>query len=458
MNIDEILTKDSLVFITQIILVTLFIAKRHSKTGERLVIFLYSVIAISYYNYYVKFFHDNNIITAHTAIYKLKLFGPFGIYDLGIFIIFLLFLVKKVITANNYFIATNKLFLYIFQREVILSIISLIGFALFFAEGGKVSILDQIRYYRNIIFGILCFCAVNYLVGRSQNKSFFIKLFTTLALVDLVNTVGQLFESLFVFNNYLWQRGGKDVILINQENLISAVFYLPIIFIKNSFPKWVKIFGLIFIGIIIYDFVKSIYFIIFLYILLGIFLLSRRIVPLFLISFICFLVVFMFFSPFIFSDTAIKDTRAGQLSSYLMESYKFPFSVIFGSGYGGYYNVKKSWEDGGEIKEIDRENINEGIQTQFQVPFFIFYKISGLIGLIVAVFYAILFLRHGMNFCKNNDFAKSFFILAFILMLNGPILFSSLPASLVYFFKLLMAGFCFSVYDNCNVKYKYVKR
>ena len=100
----------------------------------------------------------------------------------------------------------------------------------------------------------------------------------------------------------------------------------------------------------------------------------------------------------------------------LFEMYeKHKACSIFGVGFGGMIKHQELTDDGGEIRAIDVEQMKNNYTTTFQVPFFSFLKISGVVGLFLTIFMFCSIAKKSFQYNRKNLF---FSVMSVIFIIN----------------------------------------
>lgn len=422
---------DAFVFCAELIAL-LFVSTRRHVGFERYFLLFYGLTVLTAYNIYIKFIHDFNIPIARTFLYKFNVFGPFYLFDIFLFSAIFVLFIKYLLRPSGFGTSLgNQVGAVVYGRDLIIFLVSCVGFYLYVDMGYPGSVVSQMRPIRGLLLGTVAIWAFSRLSAGVENENHARRLVVTLAIIDLVNVVGEL-VSARIFADYVWQRGGHDVILLNQANSVAAVTYIPLLFLWRRFGYKVSLFGLIYLCLLLYDYTKGLYLLIPLIIIFyGIVSMYHGLINIKYAATICVVVLIgIFVLPGILSDKAISGTRSIQLVSYWKAIERVPTALAFGSGFGGMYSVIAETDDGGEIKEVDREE-SRTHQVQFQVPIFYFLKTSGLIGMSLAIAVVFVLFFWALKTRPFDPVLSVYFILMMITSLLAPPFLSGEPHSII---------------------------
>jgi len=432
---------DALVFIFELILSAAFIFKRH-KGFERLFFIFYSLVTFSAYNIFIQVVHDYNLPIARTALFKVPVF-------LNLYLLDIIALIACIIIFARVFLGRSKmhympssshgLMYQYYIRDVTLFFLSTVSFFLLIISDNLVDPASQLRPLRGLALGVFFGWMYFQLAHKINGYPKLYYVLTTFVILDSINILGELISAPY-FGQYLWDRGGHKVLLVDQANFMLALCYLPLLFSWRRFGKSVSFFGWIILLALLYDYIKGLYFFIPLSIFLFVFVLflsKGRIPKLFFSLTVPALLVGIMVLPNIFNDRAISGTRSIQLNAYLDYIEKNPPMAILGSGIGGMFPVYEETGDKGSIKEVDRKaSSNNNFQVQFQIPFIYYYKIAGILGLGVVLFAFSYGLMYSMRIVKINLIGGYYVIVALIVGLLFPPFLNSDPNVVVYFLRI----------------------
>lgn len=428
---------DSFVFMAQLIALY-FVSTRRHVGYERYFMMCYGLIALSAYNIYIKFIHDYNIPIARTALNKLNIIGSIYLIDIFVLSATIILLIRYVVRPTGFrWALNNRVIASAYGLNLLVYLISCIGYYYYSETLNQVSFVSQIRPVRGLLLGFVAIWAFTKLSSRLANKKQAHRIVITLVLIDVINVIGELISAQ-IFHDYVWQRGGHDVILLNQANSSAAITYIPILLTSKRFDSRVKVFGLLYIGLLLYDYTKG------LYILIPLVILGYGLVSVFYgrlaIKYAALICIIIFASflilPSIFKDRAISGTRSIQLNSYWQAVEHLPATLAYGSGFGGKYSLLAKTDDGGEMKSIERDEADDQ-QVQFQVPVFIFFKVAGFIGISLAIATVITLFFWAFKAKPLDPMVSMYIILVMILCLIETPFLHGEPNSNIYFVRCL---------------------
>lgn len=436
-NLVNAVIADSIIFILEFLLLLFWFYITPVKGVTRWFFFLYGVITFSSYNLYIKVIQDFNIPIPRTFLNKFKIVGPFYPIDILILVLFIYIVIKAF--KSFYLIdlqAKWKLGVSIFLINVFVFFVSSIGYFVYVVSGNPGDFVAQIRPVRGILLGAISIYFFTKILGscRSQEKAN--QILKSFIIIDAINIAGEIFASR-AFYDYLWERGGHKVILLDQADLYLAILYLPYLAsLKKN--KLLAIASIILVILMFLNYVKA--FILLLPILIISLFITNLLALKVDIKYSVYVLLVMLVGAYYFidiaNDKAITGTRAIQLSSYVADTSSKMTTFFIGIGPGGKYKVTKDTEDAGEIKEIDRNEM-DSLQTEFQIPFFIYYKIAGILGLLIIAAPIISFFKKAVFYVRKNQTITAFYITLISFILYGPPFIKASPDEVMYFTRFV---------------------
>lgn len=428
---------DIFVFLIELIIFFVIVIKRH-KDFERYFLIFYGFVSLSAYNIYIQFIHDYNIPIARTALFKLKIIGSLYLFDIVYLIVLLVLLIKYSRYRKIRLDKGQKINLMIFFRDILLLLFSFLGYFIYVNSGYSGDIVTQIRPLRGFLFSIVIIWLFFILINKIQSLEQAKRIIVTIAIIDFINIIGEALSS-HLFDEYVWQRGWHNVLLIDQANSMAVLYYIPLIIFYKKFGKFVALIGFLFLSLMIYDYVKGLYIglplIFFIYFMAGVLNNKINIKTLF------FIIIMAPFALWLILNTleskAISGTRTAQVQSYLHEINGNIYPHIFGSGFGGMYEKIIETDDGGEIKKIDLESTTHNKQVQFQVPFIYYFKIAGFIGLTVVVIFAFYQTFLILKLYNIDKMVSLYLVISFIVELLDPPFVTVSGDTVLFYEKLL---------------------
>lgn len=446
-NLESAILLDNILFtITLTIsLIVILIYKRKYYDSLEILIF-YMFVALSSYNIMIKPIHDYNIVIFRNAFYHYELIGPISFSDilfggLSIFYIIKIFLKGKVYKKS--------LIYYIAVRDFIIGAISIVAF--FITYNNFYTVNNELIYYRGIISLLI---PSVFLINRNLDKQKIFSIFYILMVIDLIDLVSGYFSTI-IFSNYVWQRFGNNVTIIDQDTAYTTVaFYSTVLLISffkkdNGIINKKNIIALLLIVISLflaftneYKEIFGIWAITILLLLLTNLMnikAYKRFVAVLLI--IVFLPALFIVANHYSTSTGIL-TRIGQtkdLFNYLNETNY----LLHGVGLGGKYKREnRTFEkDLGEIKAIDVIKVKEsqGYTRTYQVPLLFIIKISGVLGFLIFIFFSsyILFLLYKC-FINSDIWLASSTVLIMKMVVSGLLFLSANPIVFTIVIKWLL--------------------
>jgi hypothetical protein len=426
---------DAILFSFQTLLLIYISVKRH-KGFERYFIFVYGLISFSAYNIYIKFIQDYNIPIARTALFKIKFIGPMYLIDLLYLSILIMLFLRYIRFSKFKIFPAIKINLFFYSRDILLYLISIFSYLYYVNHGFIGDNIAQLRPIRGLILAFVLIWSSYILVNKIKSFEQAKHIIYTIVILDFINLISQIISARF-FSDYLWQRGWHDVILLNQGNSMAVLWYLPLIVFYKKFGKTVALFGLLFLGIMLYDYVKGLYFLIpllvFFYFLAGVSV-NRINIKLFL-SLLAIAPLVLYMLVKISQDKAIGGTRLIQVNSYMAEIKNNMTVQLIGSGFGGKYAILKKINDGGEMKKCDKD-ANSIKQIQFQVPIVLYYKLTGVVGSTVVAIFFLFSILIFIKYYKCDKMISVYILIAIIIGLLDPPFLTSSGTTLMFYEKL----------------------
>jgi hypothetical protein len=396
----EVLQKliiDSVFFYFGLLIALLIVCKRYQ--GQlRYCLIMYVIVTFSAFNIFIKPVQDYLIPIPRTFIFYYKVFDRLSLYDIFLLIVIAIITVKyisKKHNNNSKYIHKGILYAH-FYRDIILFFLSLLGGLVYLYVGGEVDWTVHIRIVRVFLSAIVIMHFIPYFIRKIDSCEKAQKLISTLSFLTLINMLSE-FVSSFFLQGISWERGGHSVVFFDQTSANLIMIYLPCILVPyKSLDKMTRFTSIIVTSLIFYNYIKTSY------LWSGLVLLSMGILglkynklpkrvlyiyPLFIIAMI------LYINFFISSSGNDKMTRVGQFESYI-ETIQKKNSILYitGVGDGGLFKRQNITEDGGEIRAMDLDK-NETVQFAFQLPFLIFFKRAGIIG-IICVLYIFIYSFH----------------------------------------------------------------
>lgn len=432
--------RDSAVFALEIISL-IFISFRRHKGFERKFMLVYGLVTFSAYNIYIQVVHDFNIPIARTFLFKYNIVGPLYLFDLFVIVVFVFILFGFVFRFSSIKRSLwSEAAALIYMRDFIIFFLSCVAFYVYLQNGMPVDISSQLRPIRGLVLGIVALWMYSRLLKGVVDFAHARKIINTFVLIDLINIGGELISAP-IFGRYLWQRGGHDVMLLDQANWTLAICYLPLIFMWRRFGYGPALFGFAFVSLLLYDFTKGLFFFIpiTLIVYVAINLLHGKLTKWNLFALCITILAAILVLPGIVQDKAIKGTRGIQLDSYLQFIDHLPSASVLGTGFGGMYRLLEATDDKGEMKEGERDLASD-YQVQFQVPVFYYYKIAGYLGFVLML--AALFVLFYLAFInRTQDAMLSYYmvVIAVSSFISSPFL-DPEPESVISFCRMLFMG------------------
>lgn len=422
--------------LAQWISVFYIIRKRH-PSSERAAFFAYAAYTLFAYNVYIKGVHDFNIPIPHTFLNKIKVAGPIYIVDVLTTCIIGHSLAQK-LRSNPRNSGGRLIFSSPWHTDLVIYLLSLLGFALYSIFHPQIDTQAQFRLLRGLLIGYSQLYLFGKVLANSKfEESRFSGQISTLSYIDAINIAGQL-GCAYLYNDIVWQRGGHNVIVIDQAIYLLAASYLPYLLTRSERSSFLAVMAWITAALASYNYIKA-------YILL---------IPIFFIFYFAITIssgrvkkswiygtafAIACFAPLAYqltSDKAISGTRGTQLSAYLQYISEDASAIIFGSGVGGMYPVNVDTDDGGEIKAGDLSD-SSVFQTEFQVPLFIYFKLAGVLSIFLLTWQIYIYISHAKRMLPLNQDGAGFLILGAILSMNTPVFITSSPNEAAYYCKIL---------------------
>lgn len=403
--------------------ISFYYVKKKTPKQERKYWIIYMLITFSSYNIFLKPVQDYLIPIPRTYIFYQKILGSLSIFDIFICFVFLkvLWKIARYPKEQVFLFSRNSLSV-VLRRDLILLALSCLGFLFYYLADQPTDLNAQIRIIRGVLGGI-AFVYFTYKLLKNYNEPHeCIRLASMILVIDFINMMSQ-FVSSFFLTDIAWERGGHKVVLLDQTEGLLFFSYLPFILIKNRIiPKYIKSISLIVICLMIYNAYK------FNLLLLGIAFVVTIVFGLFYgktpkrLTLIGMLAMFLI-APFlinVFEGTSgSKMSRVGQINSLVSVLEKNPVNLFFGIGDGGLIPRQTMSEDGGEIRGIDLDNVNDsGFQGVIQIQYLRFIYTAGLFGFCYAMFVFIKLLARLSKLIKIS-WLIFFFYLCWVLNLSG---------------------------------------
>jgi hypothetical protein len=435
-----IIKYDALILLIQMLVIVFAVYLRHTNNEIPLFLF-YGLLTLFSYNLYIKGVQDYNIPIARNFINKVQLFGPVYIVDLIIILFFLYYCYRFLVGRKKKFkLKKVKIFIYHIGYNALIYLFCTTGFLFYILYGEQFDLTAQIRSLRGLLVGITSMLIYLNLTNKQEyreNKKI-ISVLSTFLLIDAVNILGQICSAI-LFSDFVWQRGGRDVILVDQASSLLAASYIPFLIKNKVTGNKLFVFAWCMLVISFYNYIKT-YILILPFIFLLYLLLQIKIKKIHFIQLTISMILLgsmSIYIPYILKDKAIAGTRVTQFDSYLLHINDNYMALIAGSGEGGKYPVYTDTDDGGEIKEVDREG-NSIYQVEFQAPLLVYFKTSGFIGVILLVLFSVFLFACVTPFTyKNKSYQINEMLIVSLLLLSPPLL-SSSPNIPAYFSKILI--------------------
>lgn len=425
------------------------IRKRH-PSGERAAFFAYATYTLFAYNVYIKGVHDFNIPIPHTFLNKVKAAGPIYIIDILTICIIGHSIIQKLRPKSNKG-DRSLIFISPWHSDLSIYLLSLLGFSLYAISHTQIDIQAQFRMLRGILIGYSLLYLFNRVLANSKfEESRFSIQISTLSYIDAINIVGQL-GCAYLYQDIVWQRGGHNVIIIDQAIYLLSASYLPYLLARSGRPIFLGLMAWITAALAAYNYIKAYIFLIpiFLTFYLAISSSSGRVKKSWIYGTILGLTCFVPVILQLTSDKAISGTRGTQLNAYLQYISEDASAILFGSGFGGMYPVNIDTDDGGEIKAGDLSE-SSVFQTEFQVPLFIYFKLAGILAIFILAWQIYIYISQAKRTLPFDQDGAGFLILGAILAINTPVFITSSPNEAAYYCKILyiISGSCLLAKSN----------
>lgn len=436
---------DFFVFIIGFIVSTLFLVKRFYKNWPLLLLGIFYIIGtLSSYNIMIKPIHDFNIVIARNFFYHYELVGPLSVLDilillcLGIATFILLIKPTKILT---------KEFSIIILRDIIIGVISFSIF-LYLKSSMNTEFQTELMWLRGVPYYLIFFILITYSLRQNKNHYNFSYVFITFLIIDVINILSGLYST-FIYQDYVWQRYGMNVSIIDQDDANTIVIFYSLLFLavsfirrKDFFSAWEYFLFFLFFILGIINFYKTIYALIFLFLIfLVFFLYSFHLKKRF---FILVTFLFVFSLPFLnifsyFSGSTPIETRLLQLKDFTDYTLELGTEYLFvGIGNGTYYPHSSREEDKGEKKQIDIDE-KSGFAKNLQTPFISIIKPAGIIGIFIFTFLSIIsILLIFKKFLCINPFLVAFVFFISYKFISGTFILDPSAVFSFSFAKLLL--------------------
>lgn len=400
-------------------------------------------------NVYIKPVQDFLIPIPRTFIFYYKPIAGLAIYDIFIIGAFLYICIKYLSRGKYRRIFFSKnLLTKIFQCDLMLLFLSFLGFGIYMLGDNPVDSKEQVKCFRFIMSMVVTIFVAQMAITRYKSDKDIFRIITTLFFINFVVYFSE-FISSFYIEEICWERGGHKVNLLDQTGGGLALIYVPFILCKTPYlKKWMSLSAYFFMMLLLYNVIKiwilPIGIAVFMMILWG---LARMKIQkrLLLFSLVGIVAVVIFSITVARSGTDSILTRVGQSEMLYQAFSKNPINIIFGIGHGGMIKKQTMTEDGGEIRAVDLEDDKDPkYVTTYQVPFFFFLKLSGVIGMLFCLYLFIIMLKYSFSVIKYGwYFSCSIAFIAAVLLI-GSRLSSADPQVGIYLgeayviFKLLL--------------------
>ncbi|BEM86424.1 hypothetical protein SME46J_08940 [Serratia marcescens] len=449
----ELISIDSFFFLVGLFFALYYLYSFSKGRGfsRYLFIFLLYYIICSYssYNMMVMPIHDFNIPVARNFIYHYKIYSILSPLDI-VSIVFLFFVLSRVVISRVDYCNVNaliiKILLLIILQAVFIAVVSSFGYYVHSARGGMVSFKDHAVYIRGIIYFLTFLILFFKVYPELKNYSFYdiLKLFIV---IDVINFISSL-VSCGIYYDFLWERYGVKVTIIDQDKIYSyftmyALIFvvMPFSFIKSMrFIYWAALTIGLFVFLNIYKFIFVIAAIFLFYDIFISALSGGKYKIKLVLSALIIALTLPATVPMLTSKSIV--TRSSQLNDYWKYTgHYFPANLI-GIGYGGKYISPTGIADKGETKKIDQYPEGEVVyKKSIQMPMLTQVKNSGIIGFSFMLVMALLFMCVIIpeNIRNNNTpFSTVIFFNILWLMASTSIIIQPYPMPALSFFKLLI--------------------
>jgi hypothetical protein len=453
MTVDsELIYIDSILFFIGIHLAIWIVCTRFNGSLRHILIG-YAIITFSACNIFIKPVGSYLIVIPRTFIFYYKIIGNFSPYDIFLVISILLIFIKNIYIAAReksiHRISVHKDILYLtFYRDIVLFFLGILGSVVFIALGGSVEWGVEIRYIRGFLTGILVMYFFSSIIIQLDSLEKSRKLISTLSLLTLINMASEFISSFFL-QEISWERGGHKVVFFDQTSGILSIIYFPIIFYWSSFfDKTTKATSIFTVFLILYNHIKITY------LYLGLVAItvvcfgvknkipSRIYFMFFVTIFSCFLYTIFFLNN---SSEIAKNTRVGQMESYFKTIENQPLLYMTGIGRGGLFERQQMTEDGGEIREFEKDvYINK--QWAFQVPFISHLKETGILGILFVFWIFVISLCKSEKLFSSNPYSGTVALFVTFFSFLGKSLISLDPQ---FAFYLVTAYLYLHIGYNC---------
>ena len=418
-------------------MIALYYVRKNAIKRELPFWIIYMIITFSSYNIYIKPVQDFLIPIPRTYIFFKKIIASLSPFDIFISVMFIkvVWKMSRYRSERNFLFANNSLSI-ILRREFVLLAISYLGLIFYYLANQPIDFNAQVRTTRGVLGGVVFVYFTCKLLNNYKEPGEYIRLISMIMTIDFLNIISQFISSLFL-GDIAWQRGGHNVVLFDQTEGQLFFTYLPFILMKNKIiPTRIKWMAIIVVCLNIYNFPKTIYFYSGLAVIISIaFGVLRGRIPkrLTIIGAGALFVIILFFSAFATGTSNSKLSRLGQVTSLFTVFEKNPINIFFGIGDGGLFPRQTMSEDGGEIRAVDLEGVEEsGLQGAVQTRYLMFLKTSGVIGLLYALIVFARLLIRSFRFIKVS-WLTFFFYICWLLYISGIMaLFRSDPQCAIF--------------------------